>query len=205
VIPVNRTPGPKTVVIGVGSGMRGDDGFGAAVLAALDDLPRFGGRLRLVGCDGESARLIDLWDGFDHAIVVDAAHDPAARAGRLYRRELALAHWPGLFGADPGPAVEPAGNGHAAGFGTAIRLAEALGRLPDRLTLYAVNGTDFTLGAPLSRRVAAAVPKLATRIRRDLLTQYRLSAAERAGLRARGRAQDQSPIRTVADGPVTRL
>lgn len=201
-IAVNGMPGPTTVVIGVGSGMRGDDGFGAAVLAALDDLPRFGGRLRLVSCDGESARLIDLWDGFDHAIVVDAAHDPSAPRGRLYQRELSLAHWPGRFGSTP--AAEPVGNGHAAGFGTAIRLAEALGRLPDRLTLHAVNGADFTLGAPLSPAVAEAVPKLAARIRRDLLNPRSAPLPERPGAPTRGTARDQGPIRTVADGPGTR-
>lgn len=185
----------RTAVIGMGSEMRGDDGVGGAVLAALDDLPRFGGRLRLARCDGEAARLIDLWDGFDHAIVVDAAHDPAEPPGRLYRRELSLAHWPGRFG--PDEVAEPAGNGHAAGFGTAIRLAEALGRLPDRLTLYAVNGADFTLGAPLSSEVAEAAGRLAAHLREDLLALY----AGHGSVSPHGGARDQGPAPAVAGGP----
>lgn len=79
---------PAAVVIGIGAVARGDDGFGAAVLGALYDLPGLGGRVRLAACDGEPARLIELWDGFEHAIIVDTTRGGAERYGYVYRDEL---------------------------------------------------------------------------------------------------------------------
>ena len=80
-----------------------------------------------------------------------------------------------LLGASgPWPGTPPGGGSgaspHAAGLRAAVRLGHTLGRLPDRLILYAVHGRDFRPGAPLSRPVQAAVPQLAARISRDLLS-----------------------------------
>lgn len=159
---------PEVVVIGVGTGMRGDDGFGAAVVAALLEPPGLGGRAQLAFCDGEPTRMIDLWDGYRHAIVVDALRGADERHGFVYRDELD-GHERRASSRALRNAGEPSGATHALGLGVAVRLAEVLGRLPGRLTLYAVHGQDFSLGAGLSRPVAAAVPRLAERIRRDVL------------------------------------
>jgi hydrogenase maturation protease len=148
---------PRSIVIGVGTEMRGDDGFGAAVIQSLRGRPGFGGQVVLASCDGEPSRMIDLWDGYEHAVVVDAVRGGGERYGYLYRRDLST----------DAPS-EPRGNSHAAGLGAAVRLAQVLDRLPGRLILYAVHGHDFTLGAPLSQPVAAAVPELAERISREL-------------------------------------
>jgi hydrogenase maturation protease len=176
----------RTIVIGVGSELRGDDGFGAAVVEALRDQPGLGGRVVLARCDGEPSRMIDLWDGYLRAVVVDAVRGGTERHGFLYRRDL-------RSGTPIGGAArdlrEPRGNTHAAGFGAAVRLAEVLGRLPDHLVLYAVHGRDFGLGAPLSQPVAAAVPQLASRIRDEVLAW--VFAARRA----------EGPGRPAASGP----
>jgi hydrogenase maturation protease len=50
---------------------------------------------------------------------------------------------------------------HAVGIGEAIELARALGRLPSRLVVYAVEGQCFEAGATLSGAVAAAVDRVA--------------------------------------------
>ena len=55
---------------------------------------------------------------------------------------------------------------HAVGVGQAIELARALGRLPSRLDVYAVEGADFALGAGLSAPVAQTVRSLAVTIAR---------------------------------------
>jgi len=170
---------PSSIVIGVGTELRGDDGFGAAVIEALRDRPGLGGRVALARCDGEPSRMIDLWDGYDHAVVVDAVRGGNERYGFLYRRDLRT-----------GAPGEPRGNSHAAGLGAAVRLAGVLGRLPGRLILYAVHGHDFTLGAPLSRPVAAAVPELVDRISRELF----------AGVFAHG-PRAESPGVAAAYGP----
>jgi hydrogenase maturation protease len=187
---------PGTIVIGIGSWMRGDDGFGGAVVEALlahpeADALRAGGA-QMVWCDGEPGRLIGLWEDFEHAIMVDAARGGTEPVGFVHRRELperdgGSAHSPAAAPPLAAMASEPRGNGHAAGLGAAVRLAEALGRLPRRLTLYAVHGRDFTLGAQLSPPVAAAVPKLAERIAREIAAELRA---------ARPRAEGPVPVGT---------
>jgi hydrogenase maturation protease len=152
---------PSTIVIGVGTEMRGDDGFGAAVIEALRTRPGIADRMVLARCDGEPTRMVDLWDGYDCAVLVDAARGGTERYGYLYRRELTP---DGTAAALLGGLREPVGGGHAAGPGSAVRLGEVLGRLPTRLILYAVHGRDFELGASLSAPVAAVVEQLAHQI-----------------------------------------
>jgi hydrogenase maturation protease len=50
---------------------------------------------------------------------------------------------------------------HALGVPEAIELARALGRLPARLEVYAIEGARFTAGAELSPAVERAVRELA--------------------------------------------
>lgn len=176
----------RLIVIGVGTELRGDDGFGAAVVEALRDQPGLGGRVVLARCDGEPSRMIDLWDGYERAVVVDSVRGGTERHGYLYRRDLKR---DGPGGGVTRNLREPRGNSHAAGFGAAVRLAEVLGRLPSHLVLYAVHGRDFSLGAPLSQPVAAAVPQLASRIRQEVLAWT--FAARRA----------EGPGRPAASGP----
>jgi hydrogenase maturation protease len=168
------------VVIGVGNGFRHDDGAGPAVLAALqtarDVLPD---DVRLAVCDGEPTRMIELWDHAALAIVVDAAApDPAAGllAGDVVRwelprepagtREPAGAESP-LSGDAPAIRSDSAGT-HALGPGTAVRLARVLDRLPERLLLLAIVGSDFEPGPGLSEAVAETVAHVAREVATEL-------------------------------------
>lgn len=165
---------PKAVVIGVGNDFRHDDGAGPAVvdrLAALGDAIPAG--VRLAVCDGEPARLIELWEGAELAIVIDAAAaDPESGPGpgQVLRWEVPAAA--SEADQDRRPAVSPrlrsdrAGT-HSLGPGTAISLARALDRLPRRLVIFAVAGSDFDNGPGLSEPVADAVARLA----RDLASE----------------------------------
>lgn len=159
---MSGTAKPAVVVIGVGAVPRGDDGFGAAVLAALYDLPGLGGRVRLAACDGDPARLIELWDGFEHAIVVSTARGGAERYGYVHCGEL-------LRGEETSEPDGFAAGGRRCGLATALQLAELLNRLPRRLTYHSVLGRDFELGERMSPPVTAVVTALAARIRREVL------------------------------------
>jgi hydrogenase maturation protease len=126
----------------VGNRWRGDDGAGVAVARRVRDA---------VEHDGDASRLVEAWRGHDHAVVVDAAAS-GAPPGTVRRFE---AH------AGPLPASLLRSSTHAFGVAEAIELARALGRLPARLEIYAIEGADFSAGAPLSPEVAAAVERLA--------------------------------------------
>lgn len=134
------------IVIGIGNELRRDDGAGPAVIGELR-----GRSLRdatLVVTDGEPTRLIDLWDGADLAIVVDAA---SGRSGHISEM-------------DSVDGVPPGTSSHALGLGAATRLGEVLGRMPRRMRVYVIEGADFGFGSGLDPAVARAVTEVADRI-----------------------------------------
>lgn len=146
----------RAVVIGVGNEFRRDDGAGPRVLALLEE--RVGQGIALVPSDGEPVRLIEAWAGASLAIVVDAVRADEARAGRTHRIEISDAD------AWPGQAV----SSHGLGLGEAVGLARALGLMPARLIVHAVEATEFSFGVGLTPPVAAATEALARAVLDDL-------------------------------------
>ena len=137
----------RTVVIGVGNPYRRDDGVGPAVVERLPDLPSVEVRQSL----GEVTELIELWDGADLAILVDAVRADPARPGRIHRLTVPAA-----------PATTT--SSHGLGLGEAIELARVLDRLPARLVLYAVEVADVGHGYGLTPAVSDAAERLAEQI-----------------------------------------
>lgn len=141
-----------SVVIGVGNDERRDDGFGPAVVRLLRRDPRLvGAGVRLLVSDGEPGTLIDAFDDAELAVLVDAV---CADAPIGTRYEVAAAELAALPGAVSSHGVSLPGT---------LALAEALGRLPQRVVVLAAAGGDFGGGVGLSPRLAAAVRPVAAR------------------------------------------
>ncbi len=142
----------RVVVIGVGNEFRRDDGIGPAVLARLrGQVPA---AVELLVSDGEPARLIEAWSGADLAVVVDAVRADPAEPGRLHRLVLDETIPPGLHRV----------SSHGLALGDAVGLAQALGLLPGRLIVHAVEAADLGPGPGLSPPVAAAAAALAAAV-----------------------------------------
>ena len=124
--------------------MRGDDAAGLVVAE------RVGG----VAHEGECSPLIDLWDGRDEVVLVDAAASGAA-AGTVTRFEA---------GDERLPARMLRSSTHAFGIPEAIELARSLDRLPARVTVYAIEGADFSPGGRMTAAVERAVDELAAEL-----------------------------------------
>ncbi len=150
------TPGRRVVVIGVGNEYRRDDGIGPEVLAGLRG--RVAASVRLVLSDGDPARMIEAWAGASIVVVVDAVRADPPVPGRLHRIVLGRADAP------------QAGqvSSHGLGLGAAIGLARALGRMPDRLIVHAVEAADFGYGIGLTPAIAAAAEALISAVLRDV-------------------------------------
>ncbi|KOT89942.1 peptidase M52 [Streptomyces sp. NRRL F-5755] len=155
---------PRIAVIGVGNAFRHDDGIGPAVVRRLREravdrpLPP---SVALVDSDGETGRLISVWEGAELAIVIDAAHAHPGHPGRVHRFD------------HEGPYARPAAtSSHGLGLGEAVELSDVLGRLPDRLIVFAVEGADASLGTGLSPAVAAVVDGLAETVEAEI-TRHR--------------------------------
>ncbi|MFJ9346400.1 hydrogenase maturation protease [Streptomyces sp. NPDC101237] len=142
----------RIVVTGVGNPLRGDDGIGPAVVEALRG--RVPGGTELAVSDGEPARLLDLWRDADAVIIVEALRADPARPGALHTLTSAQAAVRARGGAST----------HAFGLGECLALAEALGRMPPRLVVHAVEVADIGLGDRLSAPVRSALPALTDRV-----------------------------------------
>ncbi|MER7246923.1 hydrogenase maturation protease [Kribbella sp. NPDC000426] len=144
------------VVIGVGNEYRRDDGIGPALVVELED--RWLPGVELFVSDGEPTRLIDDWDGVPLAIVVDAVLCEPSTPGAVYRTDVPLhgqADHDALLESHPHTA-----GSHSLGIPDALRLGQALDRLPKQLVVYAVEAADVAFGTDLSAAVAAALPGL---------------------------------------------
>lgn len=131
------------VLIGVGNEWRGDDGVGWRVAETAAQF--LDGQVDVALCDGEPARLIDLWSSRALAIVVDATHG-GGQPGHVHV-------WDGDV---PGRSRRSAAS-HALGIDHAIALGAALDRLPSRLVVIGIEAGETGHGDALSPAVAAAV------------------------------------------------
>ena len=142
-----------SLVVGVGNPWRGDDAAGLELASRVRDLAA---GIDVETLEGDASTLVELWSEHDDVALVDAARS-GAPPGTLH--ELC-----------PGdrslPAAALRSSTHAFGVVEAVSLASALGRLPARLEIYAVEGEDFSLGASLSPAVARTVDALSVRLAR---------------------------------------
>ena len=140
------------IVIGIGHPDRGDDAIGRLVAASLRTRAPAG--VTVIDEDGEATRLVDRLGDTASAILVDAALSGAA-VGTVHRFDAAR---------DPLPEGRPGMSTHGFGLATAIELARALGRLPPRCVVYAIEARSFDVGAALSAEVAAAADDVVERV-----------------------------------------
>jgi len=166
------TAGPRRLVIGVGNALRRDDAAGLALVDRLAGLAP--PRLALGRLDGEGVRLLELWDGFDDVVLVDAALG-AGPAGRVVELDGTLPLPAGLCRST-----------HAFGVAEALALARVLDRVPRRVTVLAIVGASFGYGAGLSPPVRAAVERLAVRLAGEPVTRGAGQPAGRAAAPSAG-------------------
>lgn len=142
----------EVLVIGVGNMLRGDDGVGPAIIAALAARGLPGAQLMI--CQGDGLQLMETWKRADRVILIDAVTS-GGKPGTVYR-----------FDADQQalPADLSFSSTHAFGVVEAIELARALDQLPSRLVIYAIEGQRFAIGTGLSPEVGRGLDDVVGRI-----------------------------------------
>ena len=139
-----------TLVIGVGNAWRGDDGAGLAVARRVRELAPRRRRPRGRGRRDRAARRAG------RAPSTSSSSTPPRRARRRARCSASTR------APQPLPARSAALlDARASASRTPIELARALGRLPARLDVYAIEGASFTPASGLSPAVERAVAELA--------------------------------------------
>ena len=147
----------RTLVLGLGNELAGDDAVGVLVARAVR------GDLQDVAHVEESSAagmaLIEVFAGYERAVVVDSIVTGRNPPGTI--SEMGL----GEVGRVVAPSL------HQAGLPELAAVAERLGLgFPSQTVVLAVEVVDpYALGARLSEPVAAAVPELIRRVREQVL------------------------------------
>jgi len=154
------TRGARRLVIGVGNPDAGDDIAGRLVarrLAQRNDCATGGPTLVLRECGGEATALMEAWTGFDDVVVIDACGDAGA-PGRIHVFDSGDAER--FASLQPRGRASRRRSSHGLGVAEAVAFARALGALPARLVIYAIEGRHFGAGDGLSPDVDHAVDEV---------------------------------------------
>ena len=147
----------STVVIGVGNGLRRDDGVGLYVARMVEELAIKD--VTVIEGISDGYALVEAWNDFNRAIVVDCTVSGEA-AGRIIRFDALSENIPtDLF------------NGystHSISVVDAVELGKVLGRIPHSLIIFGVEGEDILPGEGLTAKVEEAAARVAGLIAEEL-------------------------------------
>lgn len=146
----------KIIVIGIGNEFRGDDAAGLLVVRRLKEKPPVG--VELAEQSGEATALMDTMSRAGTVILVDAVQS-GAEAGAIHRYDASEQAMPAQF---------LRCSTHNFSVHDAIEMARALEKLPSRLRVYGIEGSQFEPGSELTPAVQTAVVEVAQRINEEL-------------------------------------
>jgi hydrogenase maturation protease len=143
----------RTLVLGLGNDLAGDDAVGVLVARALRD--ELDGTADVVESSASGMALIEVLAGYDRAVIVDSIRTGRNPPGTITEMTLE----------DLGPVVAP--SLHHAGLPELAAVARRIGlQFPHHTWVVAIEVVDpYTLGAELSEPVAAGVSQLVERVR----------------------------------------
>ena len=146
----------RTLVLGLGNELAADDAVGLLVARAVRE--QGADAADVIETSASGMALIEIFDGYDRAIVVDSIRTGRNPPGTI--TELTLEQ----IGHVVAPSL------HQAGLPELAAVAERLGlKFPSEIRVLAVEVQDpYTLGGAVSTAVAAAVDELAQRVRARL-------------------------------------
>ncbi len=138
-------------VVGVGNDFRCDDAAGLLVVRRLKEL---GCSAELHESDGEGGAIIELMRDCDRIVIVDAT-TAKREPGTITEFDVS---------SSPLPIVSVAETGHAFAVAQGIETARALGRLPNEVWFFGIEGVQFHHGIGLGDDVNRAVEDVAYRV-----------------------------------------
>jgi len=146
----------KVLVVGLGNTYRSDDAVGLIVAEKLKG--RVGGNVEVVEHGGEPIDLLQLWEGYQKVILVDAVTGGKS-PGTIHRFDVHQ---------DPIPAGIIHFSTHQMSLPATIELARTLEKLPQFLLVFGVEAGSFSAGISISPEVKRASEILINQITSEL-------------------------------------
>lgn len=145
----------KTVVLGVGNVIMGDEGAGVRCVEWLES--RVAKDITLIDGGTSTHELLGELENLDLLVIVDAVvtSEPPGTVVRLEGDRI-----PSAFSNKLSP--------HQHGINDLLANLALLGRSPKRLVLFGVQPKTIALGLELSPEIAAAIPVLGARVLEEL-------------------------------------
>ena len=147
----------KTLVLGAGNTIRGDDGIGIFAARALRE--QIGSFLDIKETQEAGLNLLDMIAGYDRVIVIDSVRTRRGKPGSIHRLTK------DTFGT-----TSVIYSSHQMGLATIIKMADNLNMdIPSEIIIYAVEiekGDSF--GEILTPEVRKAIPKAVDLIKKEL-------------------------------------
>ena len=154
----------KTRIIGCGNLQRMDDGAGVLVAQRLREL----GILAEVQSGG-AFELLAGWDDNERLILINAVRT-GAPAGTIHVWE----------GSPPQLPHATHFSSHGFGLAEAFRLGQILNCLPERITVFGIEGDQFGMGEQVSPDVLTATERLAQQIAKEFASDLQQEAVQLA-------------------------
>ena len=151
----------KTLILGLGNELFGDDGVGIHVVRELKKRGNFKPNIDLIETSVSGLALIDIIAGYDRLIIVDTIKKENPKVGNIKLLDLnQIRHIPG-----PSP--------HYVSFPQIIMLGKKLGLyMPEVVKIVAVEAKNiYKLGEGLSPEIKSAIPKIINKIK-ELIEEW---------------------------------
>lgn len=150
----------KSIVLGIGNPIIGDDGVGFRIIEELEKDPP-SGDVSLTACDVSGLAILDLIVDYDEALLIDAIQTVNGVPGTIYRLELADFN-------TTKHTISP----HDMDLPTALELGRKMDlKIPDKINIIAVEIPDaYIFSNDLTTPVQNAVP-LAVKLAREILAE----------------------------------
>jgi hydrogenase maturation protease len=155
----------KTLILGLGNDLFGDDGVGLHVIRRLEELRSQGygtefdrPGVEFLECSLTGLKLLDVIEGYDRVILIDTIKRSHPETGKItLLREKDLRHIPG-----PSP--------HYVSIPQALEIGRHSGiQVPERIDVIAVEAKNlYTMGEGLTPEMSGAIPAIIEHIRRLL-------------------------------------
>jgi len=143
----------QTLIIGIGNPYRKDDDVGLYVARKVRETGLE--NIDVVEGVGDGIALLNVWEGASRVIVIDSVIS-GREPGSVYCFDAINEEIPtDLF---------TGYSTHSISVVDALELAKVLGKLPQRMILYGIEGNEFSLGVGLSPQVQKTADKLVERI-----------------------------------------